>query len=70
MAYELAEDVLLADAPGYELAVLRAEIKDQDPFTFGQWRHLDSLLPQGTIRHLNRRQTVLPRMIRRRFGRC
>src|SRR4051812_36144603 len=45
MAHQLAENILLADAPSDELGVLRAEVEDQDAFTFGQWRHLGSLLP-------------------------
>ena len=32
VADDLAEDVLLAHAPGDELAVLRAEVEDQDEF--------------------------------------
>src|SRR5262249_22168310 len=40
VAHDLAEDVLLAHAPGDELAVLRAEVEDQDAFTFGQRWHL------------------------------
>ena len=36
VAHDLAEDVLFADAAGDELAVLRAEVEDQDAFTFGQ----------------------------------
>ncbi len=36
MADELAEDVLLAAPPGDELAVLSAEVEDQDAFIFGQ----------------------------------
>ncbi len=36
VAHNLAKDVLFADAAGDELAVLRAEIEDQDAFTFGQ----------------------------------
>src|SRR5262249_48390232 len=39
-AHDLAEDILLADAPGDQLAVLRAEVEDQDPFTFREWCHL------------------------------
>ena len=39
VAHDLAEDVLLADAPGDELAVLRAEVEDQDAFTFGTCCH-------------------------------
>ena len=42
VADDLAEDVLLAHAPGDELAVLRAEVEDQDEFV----GHVRNLYPQ------------------------
>ena len=36
VAHDLAEDVLLAHPPGDQLAVLRAEVEDQDAFRFGR----------------------------------
>src|SRR5262249_5286265 len=52
MADELAEDILLAHPPGNELAVLGAEVEDQDPFIFGQWRHVTFHTLAGVARHL------------------
>ena len=40
VAHDLAEDVLLAHPPGDQLGVLRAEVEDEDTFTFGlSWHH-------------------------------
>jgi hypothetical protein len=39
VADDLTKDVQLADAAGDELAVLRAEIKDEDAFAFGSCCH-------------------------------
>ena len=54
VADDLAEDVQLADAPGDELAVLRAEVEDQDAFTFRSgvsWLIL-SLWPSSAARRV------------------
>ena len=40
VAHDLTEDVLLAHAPGDELAVLRAEVEDEDAFTFRRLRFM------------------------------
>src|SRR5207244_3244656 len=39
VADDLAKDIQLAHAPGDQLAVLRAEIEDQDAFSFRQRHH-------------------------------
>ncbi len=51
VAHDLAKDVLLADAPGDELAILRAEVEDQDAFSFGLDGHcLEFLTPLAVNR--------------------
>src|SRR5216683_5738483 len=46
VADDLAEDVLLPNPAGNQLAVLRTEVEDQDAFIFRQWRHAGLLLPR------------------------
>src|SRR5262249_23099976 len=38
VANDLAEDILFAHPPGGELAVMRAEVEDEDAFAFGRGR--------------------------------